>query len=99
MTMLARLTEVMRCARMRGDWDDEAVVLELLAEMRNLDWELAAAPERILCRIADKAEHEGAYMGGYDHLENASIAIWEKTIDAIRAEATESAQTSEPERE
>jgi hypothetical protein len=32
--MLARLAEIMRRARLRGDWDDEAVVLELLAEMR-----------------------------------------------------------------
>jgi hypothetical protein len=34
MTMLARLTEVTRRARMRGDWDDERVILEMLAEMR-----------------------------------------------------------------
>ncbi len=40
MTMLARLTEVLRCARMRGDWDDERVVLELLTEMRSFDAEV-----------------------------------------------------------
>jgi hypothetical protein len=40
MTMLARLTEVMRRARMRGDWDDERVVLEVLAKMRSFDAEV-----------------------------------------------------------
>jgi hypothetical protein len=41
--MLARLTEVLRRARMHGDWDDERVVLEVLMEMREPTSEIYAA--------------------------------------------------------
>jgi hypothetical protein len=74
MTMLARLTEVMRRARMHGDWDDERVVLALLAEMR--------------ASVTHDMLNAGARESG------SAKDVWEAMIDAIRAEATEPAETS-----
>jgi hypothetical protein len=78
MTMLARLTEVLRCARMRGDWDDERVVLEVLAEMRDLGAEVA--------NIGVEARWQSPIRDANNVRE-----IWQHMIDAIRAEATEPA--------
>jgi hypothetical protein len=75
MTMLARLTEVLRRARMRGDWDDERVVLEVLAEMREPTNEI--------------------YAAAVDNGDQSATEVWRPMIDAIRADATEPAETSE----
>jgi hypothetical protein len=78
-TTLARLTEVLRRARMRGDWDDESVVLEVLAEMRVGDDAMMFAGSRSL---------ENEMQAPSATLMGVGFAAM---IDAIRADATEPA--------
>ena len=84
MTMLSRLTEVLHLARMRGDWDDERVVLEVLDAMRDPTEAMDAVGFMAILKNRDM-------VGPYS---NAAAVTWRDMIDAIRAEASEPAHTS-----
>lgn len=84
MTMIERVAR--NLAMLGGDDDHwfhyiDAAKWAILA-MREPTEEMMEAASSILCKIADDAEYESAYLGDFESARDAARVIWATMIDA-----------------